>query len=101
MAAVGAAPDVVAAAERWAQVRVDNLARHQAAVAREAAGGDLATDPDYVAVYAVFTAPAFEADTPPSSTRSPCCVRRGRRCPAPADADAGRNPGDAGAAACA
>jgi hypothetical protein len=62
VAVVGASPDVVAAAERWAQVRVDNLARHQAAVARQAGGADLSTDPDYVAVYAVFTAPGFGAD---------------------------------------
>jgi len=60
--AVGAAPDVVAAAERWSQARVDNVARHQAAMARAAAGADLATDPDYVVVHGVLASPAFEAD---------------------------------------
>jgi hypothetical protein len=62
MAAVGAGPAVVDAAQRWAQARVDHLARHQAAVAREATGGDLATDPDYIVVYGVFTGATFVGD---------------------------------------
>jgi hypothetical protein len=62
LTSVGATPDVVDAARRWAQVRVDNVARDRAVTAR-GAGVDLSTDPDYRVMYEAFTAPPMEADT--------------------------------------